>query len=80
MITINIKDNKISQDIKKAIDILWDKAYTYGPTMEHWTGNEYIATADIVLKIKDHEIANVIEILQDIQHNINKDGEKNDQS
>lgn len=63
---MNVPSTDISNEIKKAIDILWDKAYSYGPSIEHWTGNEYIATSDIVQKVKDYDLDRVVKILQKI--------------
>ncbi len=52
------------QEIKTIIDFLWDKAYEYGPSMEHWTGNEFIATSDIVQRIVDYDADAIIKKLQ----------------
>jgi hypothetical protein len=52
------------QEIKRIIDFLWDKAYEYGPSIEHWTGNEIIATSDIVQRIIDYDADAIIKKLQ----------------
>lgn len=61
----NSKIEKAIVQINMAIDILWDEAYTYGPSMESWTGNEWIASSDIVQRVNDAELDKCIKFLQD---------------
>ena len=36
-------ENLTKKEIEKLIEVLWFKAYNYGPSIEHWTGTETVA-------------------------------------
>lgn len=57
-------ENLTKKEIEKLIEAIWLKAYNYGPSIEHWTGTEMIATSDIVQRISDYELDNIIKKLQ----------------
>jgi len=60
----NMTENLTKKEIEKLIEVLWFKAYNYGPSIEHWTGTETIATSDIVQRISDYELDSIIKKLE----------------
>jgi len=63
-------ENMVADEISTIIKKLWFKAYNYGPSSEHWVGNEHISTSDIVQRVTDHELDEIIKHLHSIQRRL----------
>lgn len=65
-------ENMIADEIKEIVGKLWNSAYSYGPSSEHFVGNEIIATSDIVQKTINYDLDEIIKKLQSIQSRLDQ--------
>lgn len=65
-------ENLIADEIQTIIKKLWFDAYSYGPSNQQIVGNEIIATADIVQRVTNPDLDEIIKKLQSIQRRLSQ--------